>query len=142
MNRIPFQVRCRAAFLWAMGFVIVGEYTCRDAPFESLPWLAAGLVLAGLAVLAGSSFLNGTFEGRDRADAGKLHAALSRVGVISMAGIAVAAAVGWFAEGERLFNAAVAGGDFAFGLFVLWSQFWFVEFADEKSPGRAPARPG
>lgn len=143
MNRLPFQTRCRSAFLWALGFVIVGEYTCKDAPFESLPWVAAGLVFAGLAVLAGSSFLNGAFEGSDRADAGKLRAALSRIGIASMAGIAVALAVGWLAEGDRVFNASVAGGDFAFGLFVLWSQFWFVEFADEKSlPGRVPGRPG
>ena len=142
MNRLQFQVRCRAAFLWAMGFVIAGEYTCKDVPFESLPWVAAGLVLACLAVLVGSAFLNGAFDGSERVDFGTLRAALSRLGVTSMAGIALAVAVGWLAEDEWLFNASVAGGDFAFGLFVLWSQFWFIELADEKSPGGASGRPG
>ena len=142
MNRIQFQLRCRAAFLWAMGFVLLGEYTCKEVPFESLPWVAAGLILAGAAVLAGSAFLNGAFDGSDRADSASLRATLSRLGVMSMAGITLALAVGWFAEGEWLFNASVAGGDFAFGLFVLWSQFWFIELADEKTPGGAPGRPG
>jgi|SRR5262245_16550822 len=139
MTRIQIQARCRAAFWWAMGFVIVGEYTCKEVPFGSLPWVAAGLVLACVGVLGGAAFLNSVFDGSDRADPDKLGAALARLGTVAMAGIVLCLLLGWVADGELLFNVAVAGGDFAFGLFVLWTQFWFIQPADEPS---APRRPG
>jgi hypothetical protein len=62
MSRIQFEARCRAAVFWAIVFVIIGEYFCRDVPFESLAWLAAGIVLACLGVLFGRLYLATAFS--------------------------------------------------------------------------------
>jgi Kef-type K+ transport system membrane component KefB len=126
MTRVQFEARCRSAVFWAIVFVIVGEYFCRDAPFESMAWLAAGIVLACLGVLFGRMYLASAFGSvSDAADAGRFSSALSRIGIASIVIMVLALALGWTADTDVLFEASIAGGELGFGLFVLWTEFWF-----------------
>lgn len=141
MTRVQFEARCRSAVFWAIAFVIVGEYFCRDAPFESPAWLAAGIVLACLGVLFGRIYLATAFtDASDAADAGKLRPALSRIGMVSIAVMVLALALGWTADTDVLFEASVAGGDLGFGLFVLWTEFWFHGELGKEAAGTTAAR--
>jgi Kef-type K+ transport system membrane component KefB len=129
MSRIQFEARCRAAVFWAIVFVIIGEYFCRDVPFESLAWLAAGIVLACLGVLFGRLYLATAFSSvSETADAGRFGPALSRIGIVSIVVMVLALALGW-----------IAGGELGFGLFVLWTEFWFRQPLAEE-PARTAAR--
>jgi Kef-type K+ transport system membrane component KefB len=140
MTRIQFEARCRAAVFWAIVFVIVGEYFCRNAPFEAPAWLAAGVVLACLGVLFGRFYLAAAFgPASDTADAGRLGPALSRIGIVSIAVMVLALALGWAADTDVLFEASVAGGELGFGLFVLWTEFWFRQPLAEE-PARTAAK--
>jgi hypothetical protein len=141
MSRSQFQARCRSAVFWAAVFVIVGEYFCRDAPFEAPAWLVAGVVLACLGVLFGRLYLATAFtDAADAADAGRLGQLLSRIGAVSIAVMVLALALGWTADTDALFEASVAGGDLGFGLFVLWTEFWFRGELRKEAAGAA-ARP-
>jgi hypothetical protein len=126
VTRVHFEARCRAAVFWAIVFVIVGEYFCRDIPFESPARLAAGIVLACLGVLFGRIYLATAFGSvSNTADAGRFSPALSRIGIVSIVVMVLALALGWTADTAVLFEASVAGGELGFGLFVLWTEFWF-----------------
>jgi Kef-type K+ transport system membrane component KefB len=141
MTRVQFEARCRAAVFWAIVFVIVGEYFCRDAPFESPAWLAAGIVLACLGVLFGRIYLATTFGSvSDAADAGRFSSALSRIGIVSIVVMVLALALGWTADTDVLFEASVAGGELGFGLFVLWTEFWFRQPLAEEPANNAARR--
>jgi len=141
MTRVQFEAKCRAAVFWVIVFVIVGEYFCRDAPFESPAWLAAGVVLACLGVLFGRLYLATAFgESADMANPARLDPALSRTGLVSIAGMILALLLGWTADSDTLFNASIAGGELGFGLFVLWTEFWFRRELGEQSAGTAARR--
>jgi len=141
MIRIRFEAKCRAAAFWAVVFVIIGEYFCREAPFESPAWLIAGIVLACLGVLFGRIYLATAFGARsDVADPGALSSALSRIGLVSIVGMILALILGWAADSDILFSASIAGGELAFGLFVLWTEFWFRRESGEESAGTAVRR--
>jgi Kef-type K+ transport system membrane component KefB len=140
MTRVQFEARCRSAVFWAIVFVVVGEYFCRDAPFQSPAWLAAGIVLACLGVLFGRIYLATAFGSvSNAADTGRFSSALSRIGFVSIAVMVLALGLGWTADTDALFEASVAGGDLGFGLFVLWTEFWFRQPLVEE-PAKAAAR--
>jgi hypothetical protein len=139
VTRVQFEARCRAAVFWAIVFVVAGEYFCRDAPFESPAWLAGGIALACLGVLFGRLYLATSFTDADAPDAGKLGQLLSRIGVVSIAAMVLALALGWTADTDALFEASVAGGELGFGLFVLWTEFWFRQPQAEE-PAKTAAR--
>jgi hypothetical protein len=141
MSRIQFEARCRAAVFWAIVFVIIGEYFCRDVPFESLAWLAAGIVLACLGVLFGRLYLATAFSSvSETADAGRFGPALSRIGIVSIVVMVLALALGWIADTDVLFEASIAGGELGFGLFVLWTEFWFRGDLGKETAGIAARR--
>lgn len=138
MTRVQFEARCRSAVFWAIVFVIVGEYFCRDVPFASPTWLVAGIVLACLGVLFGRIYLANAFGSvSDVADAARFSSALSRTGIVSIVAMVLALALGWTADTDALFEASVAGGELGFGLFVLWTEFWFRQPLADESPKTA-----
>jgi hypothetical protein len=141
MTRVQFQAKCRAAVFWAIVSVIVGEYICRGDPFESPLRLIAGIVLACLGALFGRLYLATAFgENSDVADPARLDPALSRIGIVSIAGMILALLLAWAANSDVLFNASIAGGELGFGLFVLWTEFWFRRKLGEQSAGTAARR--
>ena len=74
------------------------------------------------------------------ADPARLDPALSRTGLVSIAGMILALLLGWTADSDTLFNASIAGGELGFGLFVLWTEFWFRRELGEQSAGTAARR--